>query len=78
MQHLREIFVLPTGHKRCTGCNDVLLNMTGNHILACSDEALSDIDRNLLPIDFDLGTLPDSICPDCEVYIKGGKLDDSH
>ena len=66
MEQLHEIFILPTGHKRCTGCNEIMLNMTDDHTLVCADEFLSEISSEKLPEDFDPNTLPDGICPDCE------------
>ena len=66
MQQLHEIFILPTGHKRCTGCGEVMLNMTDDHTVVCPDGFLSEIDRQKLPKDFNPDALPDGICPDCE------------
>ena len=66
MEQLHEIFILPTGHKRCTGCNEIMFNMTDDHTLVCADEFLSEISNELLPKDFDPNTLPDGLCPDCE------------
>ena len=65
-EQLHEIFILPTGHKRCTGCGEIILNMADDPILVCSDGFLSEIDGALLPDDFAPHTLPDSLCPDCE------------
>lgn len=67
MEQLHEIFILPTGHKRCTGCHEVMLNMTDDHTLVCADEFLSEISNGLLPEDFNPDALPDGMCPDCEV-----------
>ena len=67
MEQLHEIFILPTGHKRCTGCGEIMLNMTDDHTLVCPDGFLSEISSELLPKDFDPNTLPDGFCPDCEV-----------
>ncbi|MDE0013909.1 MAG: hypothetical protein OXU36_22400 [Candidatus Poribacteria bacterium] len=64
---MHEIFILPTGHKRCTGCGEIMLNMTDDHILVCADGFLSEIDSDRLPADFNPDTLPNDICPDCEV-----------
>ncbi|RKU26775.1 hypothetical protein C6499_12750 [Candidatus Poribacteria bacterium] len=64
---LHEIFILPTGHKRCTGCSEIMLNMTDDHTLVCADEFLSEIDDDRLPKDFNPDALPDGLCPDCEV-----------
>ena len=36
-RYLHEIFILPTGHKRCTGCGEIMLNMTDDHTLVCAD-----------------------------------------
>ncbi|MCY4553614.1 MAG: hypothetical protein OXC79_08065 [Candidatus Poribacteria bacterium] len=70
MEQLHEIFILPTGHKRCTGCGEVILNMTDDHTLVCADGFLSEIDSDRLPADFNPTTLPNGICPDCEVLSK--------
>ena len=67
MEQLHEIFILPTGHKRCTGCGEIILNMTNDHTLVCADGFLSEIDDNRLPKDFNPDTLPNGLCPDCEV-----------
>ena len=68
-QLLHEIFILPTGHKRCTGCGDspLMLNMTDDPIVVCPDGFLENIDGKGLPEDFNPDTLPDGMCPDCEV-----------
>lgn len=66
MKQLHEIFIQPTGHKRCTGCGEIILNMTDDHILICPDGLLSWIRRGELPKDFDPNNLPDGLCPDCE------------
>ena len=63
---LHEIFILPTGHKRCTGCSEIILSLTDDHILVCSDGFLDDIDEERLPKDFNPDVLPDGMCPDCE------------
>ena len=63
---LHELFILPTGHKRCTGCSEIILNLTDDHILVCSDGFLDEIDDDRLPKDFNPDTLPDGMCPDCE------------
>ena len=70
MEQLHEIFILPTGHKRCTGCGEIILNMTDDHILVCPDGFLSEINRALLPDGFAPNHLPDGLCPDCEVLSK--------
>ena len=74
MEQLREIFILPTGHKRCTGCGEIMLNMTDDHTLVCPDGFLEDIDSKLLPEDFNPDTLPDGICPDCDALSKPNGL----
>ena len=66
MEQLREIFIRSTGHKRCRGCDEIILNMTDDHILVCPDEFLSEIDSDRLPENFDPHTLPEDVCPDCE------------
>ena len=66
MEQLREIFIRSTGHKRCRGCDEIILNMTDDHILVCPDEFLSKIDSDRLPENFDPHTLPEDVCPDCE------------
>ena len=63
-----EIFILPTGHKRCTGCGEIMLRMTDDHTVVCSDGFLDDIDSEKLPENFDPDTLPDGLCPDCEAF----------
>ena len=65
MEHLHEIFILPTGHKRCTGCGEIMLNMTDDHTLVCEDAFLDEISNDLLPKDFNPDALPDGTCPDC-------------
>ena len=65
-EQLHEIFILPTGHKRCSGCGEIMLNMTEDHTLVCPDGFLSEVSSELLPKDFDPDTLPDGLCPDCE------------
>lgn len=67
---LHEIFICPTGHERCDGCGEIILNMTDDHTLVCPDGFLSDIDSQLLPDDFDPNNLPIGLCPDCE-NLKG-------
>ena len=67
MEQLHEIFILPTGHKRCAGCGEIILNMTDDHTLVCTDAFLSEIDDDRLPKDFNPDTLPVGLCPDCEV-----------
>lgn len=66
-EQLHEIFILSTGHKRCTGCGEIMLNMTDDHTLVCPDGFLSEISSELLPKNFDPDTLPDGLCADCEV-----------
>ena len=66
MEQLHEIFILPTGHKRCTGCGEIMLNMTDDHIFVCPDGFLSHISSEKLPKDFDPNNLPEGLCPDCE------------
>ena len=70
MEQLHELFILPTGHKRCTGCGEIILNMTDDHTLVFPDRYLAEIDSDRLPADFDPNALPDGICPDCEVLSK--------
>ena len=64
---LREIFIRPTGHKRCSVYREIILNMTDDHLLVCADEFISDIDSDRLPENFDPHTLPEGVCPECEV-----------
>lgn len=68
MEQLHEIFILPTGHKRCTGCGEIILNMTDDHILVFADAFLSEISSEKLPEDFDPKNLPVGLCPDCEDF----------
>ena len=70
MEQLHEIFILPTGHKRCGGCSEIILNMTDDHIFVCHDGFLSEIDSKLLPENFEPNTLPEGLCPDCEELSK--------
>lgn len=67
MQQLHELFIEPTGHKRCTGCGEIMLSLTDDHTLVCADGFLDEINDNLLPKDFDPDALPDGLCRDCEV-----------
>lgn len=71
MHELHEIFILSTGHTRCTGYSEIILNMTDDHILVCPDGFLSEIDGALLPDGFAPNHLPDGICPDCEELSNG-------
>ena len=66
MEQLQALFILPHGHTRCTGCSEILLNVTDDHILVCPDVFVSEIAEKRLPKDFNLDALPDGICPDCE------------
>ena len=66
MENLHEIFILPTGHKRCGGCGDIILNLTDDHILVCPDGFLSEIESERLPENFEPNNLPEGLCPDCE------------
>ena len=70
MEQLHEIFILPTGHQRCRGCNEIMLSLTDDHTLVFPDGYLAEIDSDRLPADFDPNALPDGICPDCEVLSK--------
>jgi len=65
---MHELFILPDGHKRCTGCGEIMLSLTDDHTLVFPDGFLEDIDDDRLPQDFDPDTLPDGMCPDCEVF----------
>ena len=65
-QPLREIFIRPTGHKRCSICHEIILNMTDDCLLVCADEFISEIDSDRLPENFDPHTLPEGLCPDCK------------
>ena len=68
MHQLHELFILPTGHKRCTGCSEIMLSLMDDHTLVCPDGFLSEIDDDRLPRDFNPDTLPDGLCPDCEAF----------
>ena len=64
----QEIFVDWTAeHQRCTSCGDIVLKMTQNFIMCMSDGQLAEMSADRLPPDFDVNTLPDGKCPDCEV-----------
>ena len=65
-EQLHELFILPTRHKRCTGCGEIILKLTGDHLLVCPDGFLSEIDSDRLPKNFAPNTLPAGLCPDCE------------
>lgn len=65
-EQFHELFIQPTGHKRCTGCGEIIFNLTDDHILVCSDGFLSDIENERLPENFDPNHLPEGLCPDCE------------
>ena len=60
-----EIFVKPMGHTRCSGCDEIVLEMTDNSVMVCSDEFVSRIERKRLPVNFDPSTLPEGMCPEC-------------
>ena len=66
MEQLQELFILPNGHKRCTGCGEIILSLTDDHLLVCTDEWVSEIEEKRLPKDFNPDALPDGMCPDCE------------
>ena len=55
MNELHEIFIQPDGHKRCTGCGEIIFNMTDDHLLICPDSFLDDISDDILPKDFNPG-----------------------
>ena len=48
MNELHEIFIQPDGHKRCTGCGEIIFNMTDDHLLICPDSFLDDISERHL------------------------------
>lgn len=70
MEQLHELFILPTGHKRCRRCDEIMLSLTDDHTLVCDDAFLSGISSEKLPEDFNPDALPNGICPDCEVLLN--------
>lgn len=66
MEQLHEFFIEPTGHKRCTGCSEIIFNLADDHILVCPDGFLSEIENERLPENFDPNHLPKGLCSDCE------------
>ena len=68
-----EIFIAPTGHVRCRGCDEIVFQTTDESGLVMPEESVSDIDKDRLPENFDrlpenfdLGALPAGFCPWCE------------
>ena len=67
-EDLHEIFIEQDGHKRCTGCGEIVFNMTDDHIMVCPDSYLENFSMDVLPKDFNPDALPDGMCPDCKVF----------
>lgn len=54
-------------HHRCSACGDVLLRMSGGHVLSMSVSLLCEIETERLPANFDPVLLPLRICRACRV-----------
>ena len=61
-----EIFIAPTGHVRCRGCDEIVFQTTDESGLVMPEESVSDIDKDRLPENFDLGALAAGFCPVCQ------------
>ena len=61
-----EIFIAPTGHVRCRGCNEIAFQTTDESGLVMPEEDVLKIEKDRLPENFDLGALPAGFCLWCE------------
>lgn len=62
---LNEIFIAPQGHTRCSGCGEIVFQMTDGFIMICPENFLAKLERKRLPKNFNPSELPAGTCPEC-------------